>query len=58
MTAAALSIEKTGGRLGDSSGNQFSIWGTETLASNGFIHDEAVNVADTTASACGSLTEI
>ena len=42
--AAALIVEEAGGRVSDFSGNLFSIWGTETLASNGTIHDEMVSV--------------
>jgi myo-inositol-1(or 4)-monophosphatase len=43
--AGALIVEEAGGRLSDLSGNRFSIWGEETLASNGAIHDEMVNAA-------------
>jgi myo-inositol-1(or 4)-monophosphatase len=43
--AGGLIVEEAGGRLSDLSGNKFSIWGEETLASNGAIHDEMVNVA-------------
>ena len=42
--AGALIVEEAGGRVSDFSGNLFSIWGTETLASNGVIHDEMVSV--------------
>jgi myo-inositol-1(or 4)-monophosphatase len=42
--AAALIVEEAGGRVSDFSGNPFSIWGAETLASNGTIHDEMVSV--------------
>jgi myo-inositol-1(or 4)-monophosphatase len=42
--AGALIVEEAGGRVSDFSGNLFSIWGTETLASNGVIHDEMVIV--------------
>lgn len=41
--AGALIIEEAGGKLSDLSGNKFSIWGEETLASNGVIHEEMVN---------------
>ena len=41
--AGALIIEEAGGRLSDLSGNKFTIWGEETLASNSAIHDEMVN---------------
>jgi len=42
--AGALIVAEAGGRLTDFSGNKFSIWGSETLASNGAIHDEMVAV--------------
>jgi myo-inositol-1(or 4)-monophosphatase len=42
--AASLIIEEAGGKLSDFSGNKFTIRGTETLASNGAIHDEMVKV--------------
>jgi myo-inositol-1(or 4)-monophosphatase len=42
--AGALIVEEAGGRVSDFSGNPFSIWGTETLASNGAVHDEMVDV--------------
>ena len=45
--AGTIIIGEAGGRLSDLSGNKFSIWGEETLASNGVIHDEMVNVATT-----------
>jgi myo-inositol-1(or 4)-monophosphatase len=54
--AGALIVEEAGGRLSDLSGNQFSIRGDETLASNGAIHDEMVNAAIAAAVARGSLT--
>jgi myo-inositol-1(or 4)-monophosphatase len=41
--AGALIVEEAGGRLSDLSGNPFSIWGEETLASNGAIHEAMVN---------------
>ena len=44
IAAGALIIAEAGGKLSDFSGNQFSIWGDETLASNGAIHDAMVNV--------------
>ena len=44
-TAAGLVIlEEAGGRLTDFSGNPFSIYGKEIVASNGKIHDEMVEV--------------
>jgi myo-inositol-1(or 4)-monophosphatase len=42
--AGALIVQEAGGRVSDFAGNPFSIWGTETLASNGAIHDEMVGV--------------
>jgi myo-inositol-1(or 4)-monophosphatase len=38
--AASLIVAEAGGTISDFSGNQFSIWGNETLASNGLIHAE------------------
>jgi myo-inositol-1(or 4)-monophosphatase len=38
--AGALIVTEAGGRVSDFSGNDFSIWGNETLASNGSIHAE------------------
>jgi len=38
--AASIIVREAGGTLTDFSGNPFSIWGEETLASNGIIHDE------------------
>jgi myo-inositol-1(or 4)-monophosphatase len=58
IAAGALIVEEAGGKLSDFSGNQFSIWGNETLASNGAIHDEMVNVASAAASGSRSLTQI
>jgi myo-inositol-1(or 4)-monophosphatase len=43
--AGALMVAEAGGRVTDLSGNKFSIWGEETLASNGAIHDEMIGVA-------------
>jgi myo-inositol-1(or 4)-monophosphatase len=45
--AGTLIVGEAGGKLSDLSGNKFSIWGEETLASNGAIHDEMVNIATT-----------
>jgi myo-inositol-1(or 4)-monophosphatase len=42
--AGALIVVEAGGSLSDFSGNPFSIWGNETLASNSVIHGEMVNV--------------
>jgi myo-inositol-1(or 4)-monophosphatase len=45
--AGVLMVEEAGGKVTDLSGNIFSIWGEETLASNGTIHDEMINTAKT-----------
>jgi myo-inositol-1(or 4)-monophosphatase len=42
--AGALIVSEAGGKLSDFSGQPFSIWGTETLASNGAIHAEMLTV--------------
>jgi myo-inositol-1(or 4)-monophosphatase len=42
--AGGLIVTEAGGSLSNFSGAPFSIWGIETLASNGKIHDEMVNV--------------
>jgi myo-inositol-1(or 4)-monophosphatase len=55
--AGALIVEEAGGQVSDFSGNQFSIWGAETLASNGAIHGEMVNVANAVARMDNSLTQ-
>jgi myo-inositol-1(or 4)-monophosphatase len=55
--AGALIVEEAGGRVSDLSGNKFSIWGEETLASNGDVHEEMVSVASTAAKHAFSLTE-
>ena len=55
--AGALIVEEAGGRLSDLAGNKFSIWGKETLASNGAIHDELVNTAMGATLARNSLTQ-
>jgi myo-inositol-1(or 4)-monophosphatase len=44
IAAGALIVAEAGGSLSDFSGEAFSIHGTETLASNGIIHDEMVQV--------------
>jgi len=43
--AGSLIVREAGGRLTDFSGKEFSVWGEETLGSNGLIHDEMVRVA-------------
>jgi myo-inositol-1(or 4)-monophosphatase len=47
--AGSLMVREAGGTLSDFSGEPFSIWGDETLASNGAIHAELVSVATATA---------
>ncbi|HKY07260.1 MAG TPA: inositol monophosphatase family protein [Candidatus Binatia bacterium] len=51
IAAGALMVAEAGGALSDFSGAEFSIWGNDTLASNGLIHDEMIStlkaVADT-----------
>ncbi len=42
--AGSLIVREAGGTLTDFSGNAFSIWGEQTLASNGSIHDEMLRV--------------
>jgi myo-inositol-1(or 4)-monophosphatase len=42
--AGSLIIREAGGRLSDFSGNEFSISGEETLASNGLIHEEMLGI--------------
>jgi myo-inositol-1(or 4)-monophosphatase len=55
--AGALIVEEAGGRISDFSGNPFSIWGDQTLASNGVIHDEMVSITKATAGENRSLTQ-
>jgi myo-inositol-1(or 4)-monophosphatase len=45
--AGVLMVEEAGGKVTDLSGNLFSIWGDETLASNAAIHDQMINAAKT-----------
>jgi myo-inositol-1(or 4)-monophosphatase len=44
VAAGALIVTEAGGKLSDFFGNKFSIWGNETLATNGALHDEMVRV--------------
>jgi myo-inositol-1(or 4)-monophosphatase len=48
VAAGALIVAEAGGALSDFSGNNFSIWGNETLASNSIIHREMVQIASET----------
>jgi myo-inositol-1(or 4)-monophosphatase len=50
IAAGSLVVQEAGGTVSNFSGNKFSIWGDETLASNGTIHAEMVSVATATAS--------
>jgi myo-inositol-1(or 4)-monophosphatase len=43
--AGSLIVREAGGKLSAFLGEKFTIWGSETLASNGAIHDEMVSVA-------------
>lgn len=42
--AGSLIVTEAGGRLSDFYGREYSIWGTETVASNGAIHHEMTAV--------------
>ncbi len=42
--AGSLIVAEAGGRLSDFSGDEFSIWGNETMASNGLIHRQMIDV--------------
>ena len=42
--AGAIIVEEAGGRVTDFSGNQFSNYKPQTLASNGLIHDRMIEV--------------
>ena len=44
IAAGSLIVAEAGGRLSDFSGNYFSIWGNEILASNGIIHNEMTEI--------------
>lgn len=47
VAAASVIVREAGGRMSDFKGNKFSIYGNETLASNGRIHDEMVGITRT-----------
>jgi myo-inositol-1(or 4)-monophosphatase len=51
IAAGALIVAEAGGSLSDFSGQEFSISGNETLASNGSIHDEMLQVIRAAATA-------
>ncbi len=42
--AGALILRESGGKVTDFSGGEFDIYGKETLATNGLIHNEMINV--------------
>jgi myo-inositol-1(or 4)-monophosphatase len=44
--AASVIVREAGGSVTDFAGQEFSIWGEQTLASNGRIHAEMVNITD------------
>jgi len=44
IAAGGLIVTEAGGILSDFSGEPFSVFGNETLASNGMIHDEMITV--------------
>jgi myo-inositol-1(or 4)-monophosphatase len=43
--AGVLIVEEAGGKVSDLSGNPFSIWSNEALASNGALHEVMINAA-------------
>ena len=49
VAAGTLIVTEAGGVLSDFSGNPFSIYGQQTLASNGLIHREMVEIASAVA---------
>jgi myo-inositol-1(or 4)-monophosphatase len=52
VAAASLIVTEAGGTVSDFSGNDFSIWGNETLASNGIIHDEMAEITSAVIKSC------
>lgn len=53
--AGGLIVREAGGTLSDFSGHGFSIWGEETLASNGLIHGEMLRVLQEVREIDGSI---
>jgi myo-inositol-1(or 4)-monophosphatase len=51
IAAGALIVAEAGGSLSDFAGKDFSIWANETLASNGIIHEEMVQVLNSAGTA-------
>jgi len=49
VAAAALILTEAGGSISDFKGRKYDIFGHETLASNGYIHDQMINVLQNTA---------
>jgi myo-inositol-1(or 4)-monophosphatase len=45
IAAGSLIVTEAGGRLSNFNGAPFSIWGNETMASNGLIHEEMSRIA-------------
>jgi myo-inositol-1(or 4)-monophosphatase len=54
--AGALILKEAGGKLCTLSGEPFSIWDNETLASNALVHDEMVRIAGAVHHSVASLT--
>ncbi len=48
IAAASLIVKEAGGIMSDFSGNTFSIWGQETMGSNGLIHNEMCRIIQET----------
>lgn len=44
VAAASVIVKEAGGRISDFKGGEFNIYGEETLASNGKIHEEMLEV--------------
>jgi myo-inositol-1(or 4)-monophosphatase len=42
--AGALIVEEAGGRMSDFEGGRFDVFGNQTLASNGTIHEQMIEV--------------
>ena len=42
--AGVLILRESGGMITDFSGGEYSIYGTELLASNGHIHDQMIKI--------------
>jgi myo-inositol-1(or 4)-monophosphatase len=51
--AGTLIVREAGGRVSNFSGGEFSIWGSETMASNGLIHGEMIEVMQQVAESNG-----